>query len=216
MKCYAIAGLLTVGALACLAGPAEDRLFAVRIACDVQSASPQSLEPIAMLQGATPLLSIDTYANSRPVAADTNGAVVARFVMAPTATSETFIMATNLPTAVTGNGYLIQLPTVGTNTAGVAAGWWYSVRLERNDYVYWTGSGRVDIEATTSTADGLVWQTVASGVTAATLAATSNALAAAAAALDQADRTAASNLFLRVYDSGGGRFKFLLPGEVQP
>lgn len=155
-----------------IATPADDRNYAVRVSCDVQAAGPVALPDLAFQQGATPLLSIDTYANGKSVTADTNGATVARFIMAPTATNATFVSVTNLPSAVTGNGYLVQLPTVGTNTASGAAitnGWWYSVRLERGGYLYWSGSGRLDIEATTSTADGLVWQTVASGVSAGTV-----------------------------------------------
>jgi hypothetical protein len=56
------------------------------------------------------------------------------------------------------------MPSIGTNTeynaVVKAAGWWYTVYLDRAGATFWSGNGRVDITATTSTADGLVWQAV--------------------------------------------------------
>ena len=199
-------------ATAALATPATDRNFAVRVTCDLQTASAQSMPDLAFQQGATPLLSIDTQINGKSVSAVTNGSVFARFVMAPTATSSTFVMATNLPTAVTANSYLIQLPTVGTNTAGVAAGWWYCVRLQRGGHVYWSGDGRVDIAATTSTANGLVWQTVTCGDISVETAARIAGDAANTAALN-AWKASTSNSFLRVRQVSPGVWQHVLPGE---
>jgi hypothetical protein len=85
--------------------------------------------------------------------------------------------------AAVSNGYLVQLPTIGTNTANTA--WWYTAYFRRSGSLYWTGNGRLNILATTSTADGLNWQEIVSGSGADSIAraVASNAQAVAAAAL---------------------------------
>ena len=137
--------------------PAEDRLWATRITCELQTAGPASLPALHWQQGTSPLLSFDQYRSGRAVDADTNVTAVLR--LAPTATNLIgWVSVTNYATV--GNGYLIQMPSVGTNTAASGA-WWYTAYFIRGTAVYWTGSGRVTITATTSTgADGLVWQEI--------------------------------------------------------
>ena len=158
MKTHAItiAILATCAALRCALAstPAEDRLWATRVLCELQAASPASLPDLQWQQGTTPLLSLDQLRNGRAVDADTNAVAIVRF--GPTATNTYFVTVTNYATS--GNGYLVQMPTIGTN----ASGWWYTAYFERSGKRYWTGNGRLDIEATTSTEDGLVWQTIIS------------------------------------------------------
>jgi hypothetical protein len=127
--------------------PAEDRLWATRITCELQTAGPASLPALYWQQGTSPLLSLDQYRSGRAVDADTNVTAVLR--LAPTATNLVgWVSVTNYATS--GNGYLIQMPTVGTNTTASGA-WWYTAYFIRGTAVYWTGSGRVTITATNST-----------------------------------------------------------------
>jgi len=118
----------------------------------MQSASPTALQSIEWQQGTTPLMRIEPLDNGRPIAA--NQETVVRMVIGPSATNELFSAAES--TVATNDYYLIQWPTIGTNTASEA--WWYTVYFEENGHRYWTGNGELFINATTSTAqDGLVW-----------------------------------------------------------
>lgn len=103
--------------------PAEDRLWATRVLCELQEASPVSLQDLAWQQGTTPLLSLDQLRNGRAVDADTNAVAIVRF--GPSQSGNYFVTATNYATS--GNGFLVQMPTIGTN----AAAWWYTAYYER-------------------------------------------------------------------------------------
>ena len=149
--------ILSMILFAAISATAQDIDWATRVRCELQTAGGTSLQDLTFSQGSTPLLAMDQYRLGRELAASTN--VVATFIMGPTALSTYYVAVTN--TSVSGNSFLIQLPTVGTNTA--AGAWWYTVYFEKNGRKYWTGNGIVDIEETTSTADGLVWQEITSG-----------------------------------------------------
>jgi hypothetical protein len=84
--------------------------------------------------------------------------VTAILFIGASATSSSYVIVTNY--AVVNNGFLFKVPTVGTNTQGNAAGWWYAVYFEQAGSRYWTGNGRLDIIKTTSTADGLAWSAI--------------------------------------------------------
>jgi hypothetical protein len=153
----AILALATGAATLTRAAPADDRLWATRVKCELQTAGGTSLQDLTWQQGTTPLLSLDQYRSGKSVDATNSVTAIVRF--GPSATNQTyFVSVTNYATV--GNGYLVQMPTVGTN----AAGWWYTAYFEIAGKRYWTGNGRLDIEATTSTADGLVWQEITCGV----------------------------------------------------
>ena len=158
-----LAASLLAGAI--MATPATDREWATRVKCEIQSAGGDSLPPQVWQQGTMPLLSLDQYRQGKAIDADTNATAIVRF--GPTATSAYFISVTNYATS--GNGFLVQLPTLGTNTqygTSTASNWWYTAYFERDGKRYWTGNGRVQILATTSTGDGLTWQTVTGGTVA--------------------------------------------------
>jgi hypothetical protein len=177
--------------------------FAYRVPCEIQADQPVALKTMTWQQGTTPLVQFDVLNGGQPVTADTNATV--RLIFGPSATSQYYVPITN--NVATSTYYRCQVPTVGTNTAGAA--WWYTVYFEdAQGHRYWTGNGSLYIEATTSTADGLTWQTVVTG-NAIAVAAT-NYTDAAVAAL----ATTVSNSFLRVYDTGGGVWKTLVPGET--
>lgn len=75
-------------------------------------------------------------------------------VIGPSATGTLYAARTNL--AAVTNAYEIQWPTIGTNSAGEA--WFYTLLFDRDGYTYWSGSGKLYIEETTSTAsNGLEW-----------------------------------------------------------
>ena len=182
-KRNAILGLLA----AVLAGTAhgtadQDRLWSTRIRCEVQTAGSQSLPDLTWQQGSTPLLSLDQYRSGK--ATTVTNDVTAIVTFGPSATSTYYVTATNY--SYTGNGYLVRIPTVGTNTTDVTAGWWYTAYFEVGGYRYWTGNGRLDIVETTSTADGLTWQAIT------TAAAVTNEAALRAAA-DTANATASTS-----------------------
>lgn len=141
-----------IACLAALALPAVAQ-WAYRVPCELQSRDlPASLKTLTWQQGTTPLIQLDLVNNGKPQSVDTNSQAV--LIFGPSATSSYFVATTN--TVATGTYYQVQLPTIGTNTAGAA--WWYTVYFEVNGLRYWTGNGEVYIEATTSTADGLEWQ----------------------------------------------------------
>ena len=94
-----------------------------------------------------------------------------RFILGPSATGTYYAAVTGTlhsATNVTASGtnvllsYRVQLPTIGTNSAGAA--WWYTVYFEKSGHRYWTGAGELYIVKTSSTdADGLTWQEVITG-----------------------------------------------------
>ena len=115
---------LAVGAAVfALATPETDRNNAYRLRCELQTADGNSLDLLKWQQGTTPRISLDQYRNGKAVNADSNTVAVFRF--GPSATNTYYVSVTNY--AVTGNGYLVQIPTVGTNTQGNADGWWYAL-----------------------------------------------------------------------------------------
>lgn len=159
------------------ATPAQDRLWATRVKCELQTAGAASLPDLVWQQGTTPLLSVEQFRLGKAIAADTNTDAVV--VIGPSAMSQYYVAVTNQSTS--GNSYLVQMPTIGTNTASGV--WWYTVYFERDGRRYWTGNGALTIEATTSTGDGLVWQTI-TGVSVAALQSALDAEAQARAAGD--------------------------------
>lgn len=162
--------------------------FATRISCELQTASGTSLQRLTWQQGTTPLLSVEQFRLGKAIAADTNTDAVV--IIGPSATSQYYVAVTNQSTS--GNSYLVQMPTIGTNTASGV--WWYTVYFERDGRRYWTGNGALTIEATTSTGDGLVWQTI----TGVSVAALQSALDAEAAARASGDLVAMTNWQARV------------------
>ena len=222
----AILALFVGGAILARGTPATDRLNAYRLRCELQTAAAESLDLLTWQQGTTPRLSLDQFRNGRAVDADSNGVAVVRF--GPSATNTYYVCVTNY--AVSANGYLVQIPTVGTNTV-TGSDWWYTAYIvEPSGYMLWTGNGRLRILATTSTADGLVWQTITSYY-AATQTWTTNQIAAAVAAeaalrvagdqagtnyTDAAIGTISNTVFsgfLRITNNGAGRWYHVLPGE---
>jgi len=147
---------LAVGAAVFAAAtPETDRNNAYRLRCELQTADGNSLDLLKWQQGTTPRISLDQYRNGKAVNADSNTVAVFRF--GPSATNTYYVSVTNY--AVTGNGYLVQIPTVGTNTVA-GADWWYTAYLVENGYMFWTGNGRVRINKTTSTENALDWQNI--------------------------------------------------------
>jgi hypothetical protein len=154
----AILALAIGGAVFARATPATDRNNAYRLRCELQTAGAESLDLLTWQQGTTPRLSLDQFRNGRAVDADSNGVAVVTF--GPSATNTYYVTVTNY--AVSGNGYLVQIPTVGTNTVA-GSDWWYTAYIvEPSGYMLWTGNGRLRILRTTSTADGMTWQTISS------------------------------------------------------
>jgi len=158
--------LLTIALLITLPAvlaTAAARDWAVRVPCEVSPTGDATLntalKPLTFQQGTTPLISFDQYAAGRSVTASTNADAIFRF--GPTSTNQYYVSVTNHTTE--SNGYLVQCPTLGTNTADTA--WWYTVYFEESGYRYWTGNGRLTILKTTSTEDGLNWQKIISGGT---------------------------------------------------
>ena len=131
-----------------------DNGFAKHVKCETQLASGTSLTDLQILQGSTPLLSMDHYSQGKAITATSSVDCV--FMLSPTAAETNWVSVTNQ--SVSGNSYLVQLPTVGTNSAN--AYWYYEVLYVTAGKTYWAGSGRCQIVPTKSTApDGLVWQT---------------------------------------------------------
>jgi hypothetical protein len=144
-----------IAMIGCLAA-GED--YAYRLTAEIQTAGPQSLKPITWQQGSTPLLQVEPQSRGQPIAADSN--TVVRMVIGASAIATNFAAVTNY--TCSGNYYLLQWPTIGTNsvgTNGTAQAWWFTIYFEQAGHRYWTGNGDLYIEATTSTAsNGLVWQ----------------------------------------------------------
>ena len=126
--------LVLVALLVGLTAPAQD--FAYRIPCEVQTAGEQSLGDLEWMQGTTPLIQLDILQRGKPVNADTG--TVVRFILGPSATGTYYAAVTGTlhsATNVTASGtnvllsYRVQLPTIGTNSAGAA--WWSALACAR-------------------------------------------------------------------------------------
>ena len=126
--------------------------YATRLPAELQTAQMDSLADVTWLQGTTPAIRVEPLLRGRPVAVDADTTV--RMVIGPSATGTLYAARTNL--AAVTNAYEIQWPTIGTNSAGEA--WFYTLLFDRAGYTYWSGSGKLYIEETTSTAsNGLAW-----------------------------------------------------------
>ena len=126
--------------------------YATRLPAELQTAQMDSLADVTWLQGTTPAIRVEPLLRGRPVAVDADTTV--RMVIGPSATGTLYAARTNL--AAVTNAYEIQWPTIGTNSAGAA--WFYTLLFDREGYTYWSGSGSLYIEETTSTAsNGLAW-----------------------------------------------------------
>ena len=155
MKIRPILLLAAVAALAfCADAPAAD--FAFEIRCEQQYTDAE-LADLIWSQGTTPLIAARTYERGKAVPPRED--VTVQMMIAPSATSRYWAVVTNQATNATS--YLLQWPTIGTNTTA-AAPWYYVVYFLRDGHRYWTGSGALWIEETTATGDGLVWQTITS------------------------------------------------------
>lgn len=141
----------------------QDTNFAVRLACEMQTAGPASLADLTWQQGTTPHVAVSPLRLGRPIAVDPLTTV--KMIIGQSGMVTNYALATNW--LATNGVYYVQWPTVGTNSAGTnatAQAWWYTVHFERDGRRYWTGDGRLYIEPTTSTAaDGLNWQTITAG-----------------------------------------------------
>ncbi len=131
--------------------------YAVRVRCDLQLNTTNSLPDLQFDQGTTPLISADQYRDGKAVNADTN--VNAVFVFTPAFTSGYGVVTTNYSTFK--NSYLIQLPSIGTN----ASNWQYTIYLKRGNATYWTGRGRLDIAPNSILGNSLVWQQIEGCIT---------------------------------------------------
>jgi len=126
--------------------------YATRLPAELQTAQMDSLADLTWLQGTTPAIRVEPLLRGRPVAVDADTTV--RMVIGPSATGTLYAARTNL--AAVTNAYEIQWPTIGTNSAGEA--WFYTLLFDREGHTYWSGSGALYIEETTSTAsNGLAW-----------------------------------------------------------
>jgi len=143
--------------MAALAWGARRPGYDYEIRCEVQTATAE-LGDLIWSQGSTPLVCAVPTKRGEYIGSDAETSV--RMMIAPTATSQWWAVVTNAATNATG--YLLQWPTVGTNTAA-SAPWYYTVYFEREGHRYWTGSGSLWIEATTATEDGLEWIEIISG-----------------------------------------------------
>jgi hypothetical protein len=146
-----IALILTVLLAGCNLAIAQSP-YATRLPAELQTAQMDSLADVTWLQGTTPAIRVEPLLRGRPVAVDADTTV--RMVIGPSATGTLYAARTNL--AAVTNAYEIQWPTIGTNSAGEA--WFYTLLFDRAGYTYWSGSGKLYIEETTSTAsNGLAW-----------------------------------------------------------
>ena len=126
-----------LAALATLAR-AQDTNFGVRVPCEMQATSGESeprLATLTWLQGTTPLVVAEPLRRGRAIPHDADTRV--RMVIGPSATGTLYAVRTNA--AAVTNGYAVQWPTVGTNTAGAA--WFYTILFDKDGRTYWTGSG---------------------------------------------------------------------------
>lgn len=155
MKIRPILLLAAVAALAfCADAPAAD--FAFEIRCEQQYTDAE-LADLIWSQGTTPLIAARTYERGKAVPPRED--VTVQMMIAPSATSRYWAAVTNQATNATS--YLLQWPTIGTNTTADAP-WYYVLYFLRDGRRYWTGSGNLWIEETSATGDGLVWQEITS------------------------------------------------------
>jgi len=188
---------------------ADPRDWAKRIPCELQSSGAASLPTLTLDQGTSPLISADQYRSGRALTVTNDVECVLRFSSSTTNTY--WVSVTNQ--SYYSNSYLIQMPSIGTN----AVNWVYKLLYYKSGAIYWTGNGRLDILASTATGDSLLWQQVQGCVTTNTInAAISTHNLDTNSHPDKVSYVFATNNFLRVYDSGGGAYKLLLPGEEQP
>lgn len=164
-------GIFTLIAAVCLFGCASayalDTNLAFRIGCEVQTAGMQSLPDLTWVQGSTPLIEFQPMRNGRQVALSTN--VRARMLISSNlATASAWSVVTNtvLTTNAAASSLWCQWGAIGTNTAGTgttAQAWGYLAFFEDGTGArYWNGSGRLYIEPSTSTDNGLTWQSATS------------------------------------------------------
>lgn len=131
-----------------LAVPCPAQSMAQHIHCEIGTASARSMSAMTMLQGTTPLWSLDQYSRGQSVNAATDGTIVAVVTFGPTLT-QPFLAATNQ--TVSGNGFLVQFPAVATN----GQAWEYSATYQTTGgCVFWSGSGNLTIAPTTWTNQG--------------------------------------------------------------
>jgi hypothetical protein len=120
----------------------QDATYAQRVKCELDTATGSSMGPRSVLQGSTPVWSLEQY--RRGQATNASGSVRAVLQVSVTATSAPVYAITNQATS--GYGYLIQWPTIATNSGG--AQWHYRITYQDGaGHVYWTGNGAVTIEA---------------------------------------------------------------------
>ena len=136
---YVIASLLLAGL-----ARGQDATYAQRAKCELDTATGSSMGPRSVLQGTTPVWSAEQYRRGQATNAVADGSVRAVLQVSVTATSAPVYTITNQ--AVSGYGYLIQWPTIATNSGGAA--WRYRITYQDGaGRVYWTGNGAVTIEA---------------------------------------------------------------------
>lgn len=145
---------LTILAFSAAAAYAAD--FAWELRCEMQYTDAE-LPDVVWSQGSTPLIAARTYERGKAVPPRED--VTVQMMIAPTPVSQYWAVVTNQATNATS--YLLQWPTIGTNTTA-SAPWYYVVYYLSGGHRYWTGSGSLWIEETTATGDGLVWQEIAS------------------------------------------------------
>jgi hypothetical protein len=138
-----------------VAARAQDTNFAVRVPCEMQATAGESeprLASLTWLQGTTPLVVAEPLRRGRAIPYDTDTRV--RMVIGPSATGALYAVRTNA--AAVTNGYAVQWPTIGTNTAGAA--WFYTILFDKDGRTYWTGSGELYIERAEWTGtNGIEW-----------------------------------------------------------
>ena len=137
-----------------VAGAAD---FAFEVRCE-QQYSTAELQDLTWSQGSTPLIAARTYRRGKPEAPEAG--VEVEMLIAPSATAEKWAKVT--AQATNSTSYLLQWPTIGTNTTAKAP-WYYTIYFLRDGHRYWTGSGCLWIEETSATGDGVIWQDVISG-----------------------------------------------------
>ncbi len=128
--------------------------MAYEIRCEQQYTDAE-LPDLIWSQGSTPLIAARTYERGKAVPPRDD--VTVQMMIAPSATSQYWAVVSNQTTDATS--YLLQWPTIGTNTTAKAP-WYYVLYFLRDGRRYWTGSGNLWIEETTATGDGLVWQEI--------------------------------------------------------
>lgn len=148
----------------CSPAYALDTNLAFRIGCEVQTAGMQSLPDLTWVQGSTPLIEAQILRNGRQVSLSTN--VRARMLISSNLYAATsWAVATNtvLTTNAAAASMWIQWGEVGTNSCAAGtnepSAWGYTMFFE--DAVtgtrYWNGAGRLYVEKSTATGNGLTW-----------------------------------------------------------